>query len=105
MAEPLIKYTNCQDRLLLLRYCFIPKFNHSFRTISPRYYSSTFTKIEEVKKRIVSTILRSNNPPLFDMNNRTKSILYWLICHNVKNGGLGLSHTKDLPDTGYAASK
>jgi hypothetical protein len=51
----------------------------------------------------MSTILRSNNPQLFDMNNRTKSI-YWLICNNVKNGGLGLSHTKDLPDTAYAAS-
>jgi hypothetical protein len=51
----------------------------------------------------MSTILRSNNPQLFDMNNRTKSI-YWLICKNVKNGGLGLSHTKDLPDTAYAAS-
>jgi hypothetical protein len=85
--------------LSLLRYCFIPKFNHYFRTISPRYSSTfdTFTgKIEEVKKRIMSTILRPNNPQLFDMNNRTKSI-YWLICNNVKNG----DHTKDLPDTAY----
>ena len=96
-AEKLIAHTDLQERMILFRSSFIKKPLHIFRTINPLYSQDFAAKFEEIKMKILFSILgmEANNLPA----------LYYKVAQlSIKEGGLGLLNHSLVGKAAYVAS-
>jgi hypothetical protein len=81
-ADKLIAHKDLQERMILFRSSFIKKPLHIFRTVNPIYTQEFAVKFEEIKLKILLSIL--------GMEARDLSVLQYKIAQlSIKEGGLG----------------
>jgi hypothetical protein len=97
LADRLIRFINF--RLLLFRWCFIPKIHYLFRTISPQNTEHIISDIDEMKSKVLATIFGKHflTSPEYDT-------VFWLSCATVKEGGLGLSFASHIAKSAFVTS-
>ena len=97
-AEKLVLYDDLQTRYLFFRYCFCQKINHLLRTIPPRLTQSFVVGFNNLKKKILCSILdKFNKDTLPDW-------LWTQSCFSVSAGGLGLQDSTSTAHAAYVAS-
>jgi hypothetical protein len=96
-ADKLIAHKDLQERMILFRSSFIKKPLHIFRTVNPIYTQEFAVKFEEIKLKILLSIL--------GMEARDLSVLQYKIAQlSIKEGGLGLLNHALVGKAAYVAS-
>jgi hypothetical protein len=97
-ASKLIAYPDLQGRMLLFRWCFIPKPYHMVRTTSPVYSGGLVKEVETIKRSIVSSIVGMHDGDMID------DLTFDAVNFRIPEGGLGFNKFSDVQRAAYVAS-
>ncbi len=98
VADCLLSYPDLQGRWLLFLRCFTAKPIYLFRTVPPRLTVDLQSKVEELKKKILYSLLSFREGEMLD------DLTYSSSNVGLQQGGLGLHDSSEIVPAAYASS-